>query len=37
MGQTQLEAEIARIAPFTNTDATGEYTGDIYADDEVDA
>lgn len=27
--------EIARLAPYANTDPeTGEYTGDVYADDE---
>ena len=32
MGQTHLEAELATVAPFANTDSTGEYTGDIHAD-----
>lgn len=38
MGQTQLDDAIAAVAPYSNTDATGTYTGNIDADaDEVDA
>ena len=32
MEPTHLEAEIASVAPYANTDATGAYTGDIDAD-----
>ena len=30
MERTTLHNEIARVAPFANTDETGEYTGDIW-------
>ena len=29
-----LTDEIAKIAPYANTDEQGNYTGDIYADDD---
>ena len=32
MEPTHLEAELATVAPYANTDSTGEYTGDIHAD-----
>jgi hypothetical protein len=35
MATSNLEDEIAAVAPYANTDPeTGEYTGDVYADDE---
>ena len=38
MGKRTLSDEIASVAPYANTNSNGEYTGDIYADDdEVDA
>ena len=34
VAMADLADEIARIAPYANTNSDGEYTGDIYADDE---
>jgi len=31
MERNTLRAEIARIAPYANTDATGTYTGEVDA------
>jgi len=34
MATDTLREKIAAEAPFANNDATGEYTGDIYAEDD---
>jgi len=34
MSVEAMTDDIARLAPYANTNSEGEYTGDIYADDD---